>query len=99
LVWLLLLLAAVVAAWKAEMVNSMATAVVLAVCTGPVGWLVRQVVAEFAFRRLYDRRPPVRGVRWGVSPRAVSDARTRSALEPVPPLAAGRFVIDAEAQR
>jgi hypothetical protein len=99
LAWLLLLLAAGVLVWKADVVNSMATAVVLAVCIVPVGWGIRQLVGELALRRLYDRRLPVRGVRCGISSRAASDFRTRSALEPVPPLAVGRFVVDAEVQR
>lgn len=94
LVWLLLLLAAGVAVWKADVVSSLATAVELAVCTVvPVGWAVRQMIAELALRRLYDRPPS------GAGARKVIEHRVVPALPPVPPLAAGRFVIDVETQR
>jgi hypothetical protein len=84
-----------VLAWKADVVSSMATAVVLALCTVPVGWIVRQLVGEVALRRLYDR--PARDL--AGARKVMIERRMPLALPPVPPLAAGRFVIDAEAQQ
>lgn len=46
LVWLLLLLAAVVMVSNAHLVNTVANAVALALCSIPAGWLVAQVVGE-----------------------------------------------------
>lgn len=69
LIWLLLLVLAAFLVYKAQMANSIATAVVVALCTIPAVWALREAVAEWRFRRLYDRPAP-RPVR--VQPRALT---------------------------
>lgn len=97
--WFLLLLAAVlavapIAATALGYREALGAAVTVLLVAPLAAWVAGQVFAEVRFRQLYDR-PGVPTRRPVVEQLALPAAPLR-ALPPVPPLAAGRFVIDAE---
>jgi hypothetical protein len=93
--WLLLIVAAAVVVYKAELVNTIATAVTLAVCAIPAGWVLYQLLAEALFAAQCRRYTVVDARRTHPAPLALT-SRVPLAIEAARPKV---VVIEREAQR